>query len=173
MDSVSSFTPQGGMRHGVRLARTDLQSYDSENEAMFTMMKARDCVYADSCSVDTAEAYLQEVLHLQSDCVAGSIVSHDICEDILLPNEIIVGLRGKIEKSTKNPQSNELSIHTSNIGAASLSIIAIYVVFNIFAINQPQGVDPFTFQEFWWAARDGYLSDLLSQFVKNGGLVVV
>ena len=35
------------------------------------------------------------------------------------------------------------------------------------------GVDPFTPQDVWWAARDGYLGQLLFQYAKNGGLASV
>ena len=31
---------------------------------------------------------------------------------------------------------------------------------------------PFTAQEVWWSIRDGYVGDLISHLVKNGGLVV-
>jgi len=34
------------------------------------------------------------------------------------------------------------------------------------------GVVPFTAQEVWWAIRDGYIGDLTSHLLRNGGLVV-
>lgn len=34
------------------------------------------------------------------------------------------------------------------------------------------GVVPFTPQEVWWSIRDGYIGDLASHLVRNGGLVV-
>ena len=49
-------------------------------------------------------------------------------------------------------------------------MFAIYAASSISALNHQSGVDSFTSQEIMWAARDGYLSDLISQFVKNGGL---
>ena len=49
-------------------------------------------------------------------------------------------------------------------------MFAIYMASSISALNHQPGVDPFTSQEILWAARDGYIGDLLTQFVKNGGL---
>ena len=37
--------------------------------------------------------------------------------------------------------------------------------------NNPDVV-PFTFEEITWAARDGYLDDMMSHFLRNGGLLV-
>ena len=39
----------------------------------------------------------------------------------------------------------------------------------------PPGSDvvaPFTAQEIMWAARDGYLDDLVHHFLQNGGLLI-
>lgn len=39
-------------------------------------------------------------------------------------------------------------------------------------VNANPNVQPFTFQEVVWAARDGYLDDMVGHFLRNGGLLV-
>jgi hypothetical protein len=77
---------------------TKLHSHaiDSDSDAMYMMMKAEACAHSDTCSIEDAERYLQEILHLQSDCVAGKLASHQICQDVQYPAEIISTLRSKI-----------------------------------------------------------------------------
>ena len=101
-NSVAAFTPQVRQTQSAPI-RTKLQSvvFDSEGDAVFVMEKARECANSESCSIEEAESFLQEVLHLQSGCAVGNIRNNDICEDITIPNEIIAGLRHKIETSAK------------------------------------------------------------------------
>lgn len=87
----------------IRMHTTKLNSHSigSDDDALFIMMKANACAHSDSCSIDEAENYLNEVLHLQSDCVTGSLDSSQICDDILYPSEVISALRQKIEDGPK------------------------------------------------------------------------
>jgi len=167
VQNIVAFTPQG-MKG--RMLRTDLQSaaFDPEGEAVFVMAKASECASSDSCSIEEAEFLLKEVIHLQSGCAVGNIKNYDICENIAIPNEIVAGLRHKIETSAKTP-ANALNIK-SMMSPVFVSMFTIYMLSSIAAINHQPGVDTFTSQEIWWAVRDGYLGDLISQFVKNGGL---
>lgn len=77
---------------------TKLHSHaiDSDSDAMFMMMKAEACAHSDTCSIEDAERYLQEILHLQSNCVAGKLASQKVCQDIQYPAEIVATLRSKI-----------------------------------------------------------------------------
>jgi len=167
--SVTAFTPQASIMHNRQIG-TELRSQgiNSDDEAVFVMAKASECANSDTCSIEEAESYLQEVLHLQSGCALGNIRSHDICEDITIPVEIIAGLRHKIETAAKTP-ANALTIK-SMMSPVFVSMFAVYMASSIVTMNSQPGVDPFTSQEFWWATKDGYISDLVSQFVKNGGL---
>lgn len=170
--SVTAFTPQAALLQNRQIG-TELrsQSIDSEGEAVFVMAKASECAHSDSCSIEEAESYLQEVLHLQSGCAVGNIRNQEICEDIIIPVEIIAGLRHKIETTAKTP-ANALTIK-SMMSPVFVSMFAVYMASSIVTLNQQPGVDSFTSHEFLWAARDGYVSDLISQFVKNGGLASI
>ena len=54
-----------------------------------------------------------------------------------------------------------------------LAAAAAYVTVGAFSMHHSPGVDTFTAQEVWWAAKDGYLGELISQYAKNGGLAAV
>lgn len=70
---------------------------EDENDAMALMLRARECANSDSCSIDEAENYLKEVVHIQGSCVAGNLAGHQLCDDIAFASEVISGLRNKIE----------------------------------------------------------------------------
>jgi len=171
-NSVAAFTPQATNMHNRQIG-TELRSQgiDSEGEATYVMAKASECANSESCSIEEAESYLQEVLHLQSGCAVGNIRNHDICDDITIPVEIIAGLRHKIETTAKTP-TNALNIK-SMMSPVFVSMFAVYMASSIVTLNSQPGVDPFTSQEFWYATQDGYISDLVAQFVKNGGLASI
>ncbi len=82
---------------------TGLNSHvvDADDEAMQIMMNANSCANSDTCSIEDAEMYLNEMLHLQSDCVSGALHSDLICDDVLFPSEVIAGLRKKIQKQVE------------------------------------------------------------------------
>lgn len=63
------------------------------------MMKANTCAHSETCSIDEAEEYLNEILHLQSNCASGSLNSEQICDDVDFPSEVIAGLRQKIQQA--------------------------------------------------------------------------
>ena len=71
------------------------------------------------------------------------------------------------------------SLTQAPLKPAYLALAALYTILIISTVNPTLmdvdalgGVVPFTPQEVWWAIRDGYLSDLTSHLVRNGGLVV-
>jgi hypothetical protein len=61
------------------------------------MMKAEACAHSDSCSIDDAEQYLKEILHIQSNCASGTLSSQQICEDVTFPAEVVAHLRAKLD----------------------------------------------------------------------------
>ena len=102
VQNSAAFTLQVGHIQRSQLG-TELRSQATypEGEAMFVMAKASECANSELCSIEEAESFLHEVLHLQSDCAADNIRNHDVCDDITIPNEIIAGLRYKIEASAR------------------------------------------------------------------------
>lgn len=145
---------------------------NSEEEALFLMAKANACAHSETCSIDEAEAYLEEIIHIQSGCVTGSFASEQVCENIDFPNEVISALRQKIESSAKTPTA-ALNVR-SMMSPIFLTMFMIYLSSSIISMNQHQpGVDTFTAQEVWWSIRDGYAPTMFAQFLKNGGLASV
>lgn len=85
--------------------------------------------------------------------------------------------------SSIDHRSNDMSplaaFTQAPIKPAYLAIAALYTM-AVISLFQPaemdpgtlSGVVPFTTQEVWWAIRDGYVVDLMSAWLKNGGLVL-
>ena len=110
--SVSGFSAMSSALHQGRSALASLEreelasttalsaiAIDPENEAdaYALMLRARECANSDSCSIDEAEDYLREVVHIQGSCVAGNLAGQQLCDDIQFASEVISGLRNKIE----------------------------------------------------------------------------
>lgn len=151
-------------------SKTNLYSYaiNNEDEALRMMMKANICAHSDTCSIDEAENYLNEMLHLQSNCASDSLRSDAICNDVLFPSEVIAGLREKIQRQTEI-RNNKLSPLSVGFNPVFLTIVAIYLSSGLFSLihNNP---DAFTTQEWMYALQGGYLDDMVSQYMKYGGL---
>jgi hypothetical protein len=79
------------------IIRLKSHAIDSEDEAMMTMMRATTCAHSETCSIEEAEKYLDEILNLQSSCVSGTLSSQQLCEDVLFTSEVISDLRQKIK----------------------------------------------------------------------------
>lgn len=145
---------------------THLNSYviDSEDEAFMMMMKASTCAHSDACSLEEAEEYLNEMLHIQSNCAVGTLNSAKLCEDVIVPSEIISSLRQKIKNEV------EVRDQTSVLGFQKmfLAVAALYISSGL--ISMANNPDAFTAQEWMYAVRDGYLGDMVSQYLKYGGL---
>jgi len=73
----------------------------NEEEAMQLMKKAQLCSNSETCSIDEAEYFLQGMLSVQGGCAAGTLQSSQICDDILLPSEIIGSLRDFIKAESQ------------------------------------------------------------------------
>ena len=76
------------------------QSINTEDDAMYYMMKAADCANSDSCSIEEARDYMREIVHVQSSCAAGTLIGEDVCENPVFTSEVIASLRRKIENGT-------------------------------------------------------------------------
>jgi hypothetical protein len=176
---------------------TRLNSFaiDSDDDAMSMMMKADLCARSETCSIDDAEHYLEEVLHLQSDCVSGAISSEQICDDIAFPSQVVASLREKIELERRYvAEVFERILNTNLIRIVSLvtssrlilnrkstfklnpvvvSLGAAYLAAGAWSMVHHPGVEPFTAQEWAWGIRDGYAGEMIQTFMKHGGMPAV
>lgn len=165
--SATSFTKLKHPTHQQSFRiQTDLNAHaiDSEDEAMMMMMKAHACANSETCSIDDAENYLKEMLHLQSSCASGSLSSTDICDDITYPTDVIAGLRDKIQRRAE--LSNQASSFEIGLNPVFLTIFAVYVYSGLISLTNP---DSFTMQEWMYAFQGGYLDNMVSQYIKYGG----
>mmetsp|Transcript_6258 Transcript_6258/g.9138 ORF Transcript_6258/g.9138 Transcript_6258/m.9138 type:complete len:309 (+) Transcript_6258:197-1123(+) len=192
---------------------TTLHSTASTPEQLQLLTSASLCANSESCSIESAELYLREIMSVQAGCAAaaaGTVVGeeNEVCNDVGRTSEVVAGLREKIRRgavkenaafwenrqkefetlltSSLDPTTQQLSPTASLTQAplkpAYLALAALYTIFVISTINPPLsmvdvdtavgGVVPFTPQEVWWSIRDGYIGDLASHLVRNGGLVV-
>jgi len=137
---ISAFAPHvSHIQKSMEETELRYQAVDQELDAMLVMTKSRECANSDSCSIEEGESLLNEMLHLQSYCAIGTIRNHDVCEDITIPNEIIAGLRRRIETSRRTP-ANAVAI-TSMMSPVFLSMFTIYLVCSIVEINHHTIVD--------------------------------
>mmetsp|Transcript_12397 Transcript_12397/g.16323 ORF Transcript_12397/g.16323 Transcript_12397/m.16323 type:complete len:224 (+) Transcript_12397:221-892(+) len=143
-----------------------LRADNGEDDAMFLMLKARECALSDTCSVEEAEFYLREVVHVESGCAAGTLGGKDLC-DVGFAAEIVGNLRTKIEQGKTRGISTVVPAATS--AAQLLSMTTAAILLTVILSTTASG-DSFTVQEWFWAAKGGFLSDMLSQYFKYGGL---
>mmetsp|Transcript_45338 Transcript_45338/g.68382 ORF Transcript_45338/g.68382 Transcript_45338/m.68382 type:complete len:337 (-) Transcript_45338:151-1161(-) len=172
---------------------------DSEDDAMYLMMKAQECANSDTCSIDSAREYLREVIHVQSGCAAGTLAGYDLCEDQLFAAEVVASLREKIKEGSEVKARNfwqarqqefedltvaSLSSDGSGFSATGalnapikpvylgLAAVCVTMFVNVFSHNTGGDVVPFTLEEWKWAFQGGYLGDMVSHSLKHGGLLV-
>jgi hypothetical protein len=102
---VSGFSPLAAIVPRTRSATSTSARFafaiKSEDEASYLMQKARECAFSDSCSIDEAEGMLQNVLHIQEGCVAGTLAGQDVCGNADTASEIVANLREKIQQNSK------------------------------------------------------------------------
>lgn len=165
--------------------QTRLRQAYSEEEASYIMSKAQECAFSDTCSMEDAEMYLREVVHVQGDCAAGVISGHDLCEDVTLTVEIVAGLRDKIagvgasRKLRMAFQSASVEASRANERVRQAVVPMFVVLLGIYAANvaiqasHNDGVVPFTAQEWYWSLRDGYFDTMVFTFLSKGGLTAV
>lgn len=190
---------------------TSLHSTASTPDQLQLLNSASLCANSESCSIESAELYLREILHAQTGCAAGITAAggeEEVCSDVGRTSEVVAGLREKIRRgavrgnvafwenrqkefetlltSSLDPTTQQLSptaaLTQAPLKPAYLALAALYTIFAVSILNNDPsamdvntavgGVVPFTAQEVWWAIRDGYMGDLVSHLLRNGGLVV-
>lgn len=96
--SASSFAPKVQTVH--RLASLNVgATYDDDSS--FWMAQAQSCASSDSCSLEENKLCLENVIRIQSDCSAGSLLGDKVCDDVSSAAEIVANLRSKIEKQSQ------------------------------------------------------------------------
>eukprot|EP00586_Coscinodiscus_wailesii_P016274 CAMPEP_0172520022 /NCGR_PEP_ID=MMETSP1066-20121228/291756_1 /TAXON_ID=671091 /ORGANISM="Coscinodiscus wailesii, Strain CCMP2513" /LENGTH=302 /DNA_ID=CAMNT_0013302703 /DNA_START=418 /DNA_END=1326 /DNA_ORIENTATION=+ len=185
--------------HTKRTSLNAVQVNNLEDDPMALLFRARDCADSESCSIDMANDYLKDVVHMQSGCAAGTLSGVAVCDDALLITEVVASLRSKIEREshrasrqflTAQAELGELTLTSMNQSDSGVSLnpvaaitsspfrlfclgVALFYLGTLLSMVNPvaPGVVPFTGQEWWWAARDGYLGDMISESVKYGGFM--
>lgn len=74
-------------------------SPDEEDEA-YLMSRAVECANSESCSLEDARMYLDDVIRIQSGCVTGTVLG-DVCESVDTAAEVVANLRQKIQEKAK------------------------------------------------------------------------
>ena len=72
---------------------------DQDLDETFLMQRAHACADSDSCSLDDARTCLDDVLHIQSGCVAGAVAGN-ACDNVDGVTETVAKLRQKIANKT-------------------------------------------------------------------------
>lgn len=201
---AAGFAPSSSSASLVAPARSALHmastAHASEDMYPQLLNSASLCAHSDTCSIESAESYLREIVHIQSGCAAGTLSGDAVCYDVLGVSEVVADLREKIGEGAKqevktfwDKRQEELenlavasvaadgsptAALTAPLKPAYLAIAALYT-FAFIAMMQPgtmeanaNGAVPFTAQEVWWAVRDGYIGDLAHHMFTNGGLAV-
>lgn len=153
-------------------ARTEMKSSMSsftEKEAQILFNRARECAFSDTCSIEESESCLIDVLNLQVACASGTVHGHELCDDQLETAEIVARLRDHVKNGPHGLTTSQQSAMTGS--ALTIAFLALTCASMLLSHSNPN-VEPFTLQEIMWAAKGGYLDDLVSHFVRNGGLLV-
>jgi ribosomal protein L21 len=77
---------------------------ETEDDARFILSRAKQCAYDDddTCSVEDCEIMLREMIHLQSGCVTGTLVGHDLCDEQDVAADVVAHLRAKVQQYIKD-----------------------------------------------------------------------
>jgi len=165
----------------------DGSNNDELNGNIFLMSRASACADSESCSLDEAQNYLQDILMIQKDCldVTLSASNSALCENVDIVVEVVANLRQKIDIERKRVAPVKATVNLFN------GMVGVYVVFSILhglaaVPNVPVDAPMFTSfdafdtrgivsilpAEWYWAIRDGYFPSLFSEWISNGGLLV-
>jgi hypothetical protein len=165
---------------------------DTDNEQdggtdIFLMNRATACANSETCSLEEAQTYLEDIILMQKDCLDATLqdIQNPLCENVDVVAEVVAGLRSKIELERSRVTVNALNVavgvyvvSTILHGFAAVPNVPVDAPFftsfdawDATAIND-RGVTTILPQEWFWAFRDGYFPALFSEWFRNGGLVV-
>lgn len=168
---VSAFIHQPPLRSSLSRPASALHvgatlDWNAEQEdEFFLMQRAMECANSDSCSIDDARMCLDDVIHIQSGCVSGSVLG-DVCQNVDDAVEVVASLRAKIEKMAKQA----LAVKTGQGVVGVVAVVAMLAALSSGLTAIHTDSTPFTPQEWWWSIRDGYFPVMLSHYFRHGGL---
>lgn len=134
------------------------------------MAKARECAFNDSCSIEESNVHLLDVLTIQEACASGIVAGQNVCEDQQEVAEIVAHLREHVKNGAHGLTPRQDAFYSGALFPLAFLTLTLASMAVVSAANPT--VASFTFQEVMWAARDGYLDDLVHHFLQNGGLLV-
>jgi hypothetical protein len=146
-----------------------------EDETLYRQLlnNARACAFSDTSSPAEARRYLHDILHMESGCVAGTLVAHDVCDNVDETADIVVHLREKAaqqdaidEKRTSMVQF----IFPLLAAVGFMTVVAMIVASTTTTIDSGNDAVPLELQEWSLAARDGHLGTMIEHYFRNGGL---
>jgi len=163
--------------------------WGDENDA-YMMNRAIACGEgSETCSLEEAQSYLHDILLTQKDCQSLSIES-PLCENVDVISGVVANLRQKITIKRTQMAPIQATAHMANLavgfyvvstilhGFAAVPNVPVdapmFTSFDAYsegAINN-RGIASILPVEWYWAIRDGYFPSLVSEWIRNGGLVV-
>eukprot|EP00538_Stauroneis_constricta_P013556 CAMPEP_0119557204 /NCGR_PEP_ID=MMETSP1352-20130426/8935_1 /TAXON_ID=265584 /ORGANISM="Stauroneis constricta, Strain CCMP1120" /LENGTH=320 /DNA_ID=CAMNT_0007604271 /DNA_START=120 /DNA_END=1082 /DNA_ORIENTATION=+ len=149
----------------VGMTYSNDQGPGGEGDPFMMTQMAMECADSETCSLEDAQKYLEGLIHIQSDCAAGILIGDDaLCEDVDDTAALVATLREKIQLGQDQLVRKTAMNSVLSVGFIAASILAMIT------FSAPTDATPFTLQEWWWAARDGYLSTMIVQYLQHGGL---
>lgn len=158
---VSTISRGQYMRIAVVLARHE----NDESSYHYILNKAREYAFSDFTTVNEAKQYLTYILELESACMSGDAVGHDICDNVLEVTDIVAHLRQKADQKQAMSASSKEALLVASLG----SLTALLIFLSSF-LEPKADVVPFTWEEWIWAMQGGYLDSMVAHFIRNGGL---
>jgi hypothetical protein len=152
-------------RTAFGLSSSVAEYMDEDDELRFGQMllKARECAFSDYGTAVDAREYLREILHMESGCVSGNL-SGEICDNVDEVADLVSHLRVKATQPAAVPVPNVA------VGLVSTVLLLLTSVVFLSTVDQHNGATPFVLEEWVWAAKGGYLENMIQHYVQNGGL---
>jgi hypothetical protein len=153
------------------------EDYDDVTSSDFMMLRAEACANSELCPLEEAQVCLDEILHIQKQCVGSGVLSTSaICQNVDVTADIVSKLRQKIEVESRRLAPIRAGLNLVNLllgfTIANMVLHGIAADPNV-PVDSMAGISalPITFQEWVWAVRDGYFSLLFSEWFRHGGLL--
>mmetsp|Transcript_79 Transcript_79/g.203 ORF Transcript_79/g.203 Transcript_79/m.203 type:complete len:294 (+) Transcript_79:203-1084(+) len=164
-----------------------------EQDGIFLMSRAEACANSDSCSLEEAQGFLDDILHIQKECIGSALATNSaVCDNVDNVVEVVANLRDKIALKRKTLAPVRATVHLFNLAMGFYAVSTILhgfaavpnvpvdaPMFSSFGNSFPmegvvntRGVTTILPQEWFWSIRDGYFPAMFTEWLQNGGLVV-
>lgn len=94
-----SKTPQIHSVKSLNVA-TSLDHWEQYDENLL-LEQAQICADSDTCSLEEAQKYLDNIIQMESDCASGALLGSEICNNVEATVDVVVGLREKISRESQ------------------------------------------------------------------------